>query len=272
MRSVMAVSFARLFLLLATTCSLLVNEHSFADVACEPHAKTKYEAAFCRVKQSTHGRGLPSLADFRRNSQKMQYLLLRKPAGKLGISLPPPTDNTPAKIAAKRPNQSLQSQPGKQSEAPLLSTSCRTTINRIGCGKRTFKRLQNLSNKHLRPKALGASNRLLFSPINSGIDEAAYLLATYVQYLYKMNSIGLAGSTSSYSAFAHTYYQHQRNGSDFVARYRSMFEILKQDKKTIIASQRDPKLPPDWQECDRLNSELIACYSQGMNLVYQAQR
>ncbi len=250
----------------------LHSGHGFAAVVCEPQANTPYESAFCRVKQSAHGKGLPSLADFRRNSQKMQYLLLRKPAAKLGLKLLPPADNASPKASKKSVDRPVLPQQSTRSSAPVEITQCSTAVDHIRCGQRIFTRLQNQSNKHLRPGALSKSNRLLLSPSGVNSDEAAYLLAAYVQYLNKMNSIGLAGSTSSYSAFAHTYYEHQRNGSDFVERYRSMFELLKQDKKNIGVSQRTPTRPPGWQECERLNSELIACYSSGINLVYQASR
>lgn len=258
--------------LTAVSAGFLLANQGVAEAVCQAQANTKYESAFCRVKQSSHGRSLPSLADFRRNSQKMQYLLLRTPAAKLGIKLPPPAASTPPGAAAKSSNRSELPLHRKRSDAALAGASCRTAIDYIRCGKRVFKRLQNRSNKRLGPAALDASNRLIFSSSTASGDESAYLLAAYVQYLQKMNSIGLAGSTSSYSAFAHTYFEHQRNGSDFVERYRSMFELLKQDKKTIAVAQRTPTRAPEWQECEPLNSELIACYSRGMNLVYQASR
>ena len=263
------------FWLAVLTVGSLLSEQSVANVACEPQADTKYESAFCRIKQSSDGKGLPSLADFRRNSQQMQYLLLRRPAGKLGISLSPPAERvllTPTvKQSIDRPEQP-QPQPRRHLDTPSVSATCRTAINYIRCGRRTFKRLQNRSNKQIRPTALDASNRLLLDPIDSEDNEAAYLLAAYVQYLYKMDSIGLAGSTSSYSAFAHTFYEHQRSGTDFVERFRTLFEVLKQDKKTIGISQRKLAQPPAWRDCETLNSELIACYSQRMNLVYRAAR
>ncbi len=272
MRSVLEVFVVGRFWLGALILGLLFSKQGFAAKACAAQANTKYESAFCRVIQSSHGRGLPSLIDFRRNSQKMQYLLLRKPAAKLGISLAPPAESAPAKPAAKAVDRPLQLQLRQRPDASLASITCSTEIDHIRCGKRIFRRLQNRSNKHVRPAALGASNRLLFSPIDSDNNEAAYLLASYVQYLNRMDSIGLAGSTSSYSAFAHTYYEHQRNGSDFVERFRDMFELLKQDKKNIGVSRRRPVQPPAWHDCEVLNNELIACYSQGMNLVYQASR
>lgn len=135
-----------------------------------------------------------------------------------------------------------------------------------------YRRLQNRSNRHLAPAALSASNRLLLEQPDESSDETGYLLAAYVEYLNKMISIGLAGSTSSYSAFAHTYYEHQRSGTDFVERFRTMFEFLKRDKQNIVVSQRAPRRAPQWRECEVLNSELIACYSQGINLLYQASR
>ncbi len=261
------------FLLAVLSVGLLFSEQSFASAACKPQADTKYESAFCRVKQSDYGNGLPSLGDFRRNSQQMQYLLLRRPAGKLGISLSPPAERVrPKPMVNQSIDRPVQPQPRKHFDAPSASATCSTAINHIRCGKRTFRRLQNRSNKQIRPAALGASNRLLLGPIDSENNEAAYLLAAYVQYLYKMDSIGLAGSTSSYSAFAHTFYEHQRNGTDFVERFRTLFEVLKQDKKTIGVSQRKPARAPAWRDCEMLNSELIACYSQRMNLVYRAAR
>lgn len=249
-----------------------LSEAGIADAACEPQANAKYEKSFCRVKLSRYGRDLPSLSDFRRNPQNMQYLLLRKPAGKLGINLPPPDKSSPVQAARKTLNRPVTPPQAKRADAPAASSRCSTAIDSIRCGSRIFRRLTNRSNKSVRPDALGASNRLLFSPPSAARDEASYLLEAYVQYLNKMISIGLAGSTFSYSAFAHTYYEHQRNGTDFVERFRTMFEFLKQDKKNIGVSQRSPKRPPDWPECEPLNDELIACKSQDMNLLYQASR
>ncbi|MGI9289574.1 MAG: hypothetical protein ACR2P1_29685 [Pseudomonadales bacterium] len=245
------------------------SEQGFADMACKPHTDAKYETAFCRVKQSPHGRNLPSLSDFRRNPQNMQYLLLRKPASKLGIDLPPPGKSSPVRAARKTLDRPVTP---PRAEATVASVRCNTAIDSIRCGSRIFRRLTNRSNNGIRPEALSSSNRLLFSSPVAIKDEASYLLEAYVQYLHKMISIGLAGSTFSYSAFAHTYYEHQRNGTDFVERFRTMFEFLKQDKKNIGVSQRTPARPPDWRECEPLNGELIACHSQGMNLLYQASR
>lgn len=250
----------------------LVSAQVIAEPACNPQPDAQYESAFCRVKQSRYGDNLPSLNDFRRNPQNMQYLLLRRLANKLDIDLSPPQKSKAVQAARKTAARTATPQRDKRSVAPSPGASCSTSVDSIRCGSRVFRRLSNRSNKNLRPEALGASNRLLFSPPGVAGDEDRYLLEAYVLYLNKMISIGLAGSTFSYSGFAHTYYEHQRSGTDFVERFRAMFEFLKQDKKKIAVSRRSPGRRPDWQECEPLNSELIACNSQGMNLLYQASR
>lgn len=273
----MLTLFARTFMrcrwaALPMLCCLL-GEQAVAGPACKPKPSAKYESAFCQVKQSRYGRNLPSLSDFRRNPQNTQYLLLRGPANKLGINLPPPQKSAPVQAARKTPARNAVPQRTNQPVTPQSSsTSCSTSVNSIRCGSRVFRRLSNRSNKNIDPAALSASNQLLFSQPGAASDEGSYLLQAYVLYLNKMISIGLAGSTFTYSGFAHTYYEHRRNGTDFVERFRTMFEFLKQDKKTIGVSQRNPGRRPDWQECEALNSELIACNLQGMNLLYQVSR
>jgi len=54
---------------------------------CE--GNNEIEAVFCRLKGK--GVNLPSMDDFRRNTPRMQYLLLKRPAQQVGMALPKPT-------------------------------------------------------------------------------------------------------------------------------------------------------------------------------------
>ena len=65
------------------------------DSGCAALARTPLEQAYCKIRAANPGAVLPSLQELRRNPEKTQRLLLRRPAEQAGISLPP--ESAPAK-------------------------------------------------------------------------------------------------------------------------------------------------------------------------------
>ena len=61
--------------------------HAAGD-ECMDGATTELEQMYCRVVSEGLGGGLPSPTDFKRNDPQVQALLLRRPAGRLGLPEP----------------------------------------------------------------------------------------------------------------------------------------------------------------------------------------
>ncbi|MFK8021643.1 MAG: hypothetical protein AB8B86_17915 [Pseudomonadales bacterium] len=264
--------------LLASAICLLLAFSVWSLPHCAPNKDAPFERAFCELKQSRYGKSLPTLDEFRRNPPGMQYLLIKRPAQRMGMEL-----KKPAAGVVKKPAQDVAVVNRKESDkaADLAAESrvvaqektfdqCRYTIERINCAGKTFSRQGNKSNSALAENALEAGNTLQMGrpPL---VDEQAWLAQAYTRYVRAMLSIGLAGSSFTYSGFAHTFNEHKASNTDFSIRFEQMFEFLKRDKKTLAVSRRRPKRAPAADECEWLDDDLLVCNSQSMNLVYLAR-
>lgn len=116
--------------------------------------------------------------------------------------------------------------------------------------------------------ALSDSNVLRLPEKRGGQPVEAWLAEAYKEYIAALLSIGLAGSSSTYSAFAHTYYELENSDTDFTTRIQDSFALLKKDKRALVASKRYPKSAPLAADCEWLASTMIACNSAGKNWVY----
>ncbi len=230
---------------------------------CQPQADSPLELVFCQLKAGRYGRSLPTLDEFRRNPATMQYLLLKRPAKRAGIELRPPTAGQQPAVARK-PNAPLPA----SAPAPAHRSACEYHQEWLKCGARRYTLVTNRSNQHLEPGALSGGNRLILVEPGPQVNEQNWLADAYTRYIDAMLSIGLGASTSTYSAFAHTYYELQAQGADFSSRIQQSFEQLKIDKRTLAVARKRPNRAPRPQECEPLNERLIVCNAEGKNWVY----
>ncbi len=261
----------------------LADTHTASAVSrCVADKAAAYEQILCELKQTKVGSSLPSLAEFRRNPPAMQYLLLKRLAQRQGIPIKSPESASSNAAAAKKSvkdnsklvltttltiNSTLV-EPKESPEPGVQARSCRYSLDRVVCAGRPFKRQGNRANNRLAAGVLEAGNTLELGAPPMQRNEQQWLAEAYERYLRAMLSIGLAGSSFTYSGFAHTYYEHQAQGTDFSARFAQMFEYLKRDKKELAVSVRRPKRAPTEEECEWLSDDLLVCNSQAMNLVY----
>ena len=275
-----------IFYSVATVALVQLSSKSGATARCVVDISSRYEEAFCAIKASRFAATVPSLADFRRNSAHMQYLIIKRPAKSLGISLKA-ANHQPVVMNVDMSGSSADKQGAfgalvlrKQERTAAELSAALETAERaqcqyqptvVHCGKAQYLLQLNRSNKRLAKHALTKDNRLSFRKRALFSSDQAYLLDSYIRYIEKMLSIGLAGSSYSYSAFAHLYTENTRQGVDFAKRFSATFELLKRDKKTIAPSKRRPSKAPLASECEVLNNQLLVCRSQAMNLVYRRQ-
>ncbi len=275
-----------LFKVLALTALFVVE--SSAAKQCTPDSNSEYEKAYCAIKASRHGLALPELADFRRNAEEVQYLMLKRPAHLMGIDLAKPLKNQssfssrpsmtgaePKGNGKKSPVKRDASELGIKNELAIVeessnanSSGCEYAVESITCSNKYYKLQLNKINSQLPDVALAAGNKLVFLSRSEFSSDQAFLLDSYTRYIEKMLSIGLAGSTYSYSAFAHLYAENLRQGVNFSKRFAETFELLKRDKRTLGVSRRRPARAPLATDCEQLNANLLVCRTQAMNLVY----
>lgn len=230
------------------------------DDACMDGAKTELEKLYCKVVSEGQGAGLPSPTDFKRNDPQVQALLLRRPAGRLGLELPQP-----------EPERSSQPENGPGPAGRLAD--CRLQGQRITCPQRRFELVENQPNRKLAEGALEPDNSLGLRPFkgNRNDEEAVrrYLSDAYDRYIPKMVDIGLGANTMSFTAFHNAFHTIEDGGVDFARRMEQTFTLLKQDKKTLAVKARyHDELPQDISLCTVINRDIIVCDNVGTNWVY----
>ncbi len=249
--------------------------NSHGQNSCEQQARTAYEQLYCQIKAGGDGAGLPSLPDFRRNSPKIQALLLRRPAARLGLEVPTVSELVPESRAVETPALQPENAKPIAPEATARGRnsdmgSCDLDGELIRCDGQQFRLVTNLPNRLLKPQALSANNRLLLSPGPGNRELKDYLLQAYQTYIEKMLTIGLGASTMSFSKFYYTHESLQRQDADFPRRMEQMFEFLKKDKATMAIQPRyHNKLPDSLDQCGRLSQDLIVCDERDLNWVYE---
>lgn len=243
---------------------------------CQAAAGNHYEQVFCELSSSRYNYELPSLQEFRQNPAKIQYLLLKRPAKREGVTLNKPAASSQAKELRSKTTvaraAALTQKPvarlNRPGPAAFDQGECRYTARKIDCGDRQFRLQTNRRNSELADAALGDTNVLRLPKKRANQPVEAWLAEAYKEYLAALLSIGLAGSSSTYSAFAHTYYELENSGTDFATRIQESFNLLKKDKRSLAASKRYPKSAPLSADCEWLASTMIACNSAGKNWVY----
>ncbi|ARU56676.1 hypothetical protein OLMES_2626 [Oleiphilus messinensis] len=270
---------------------ILICHQVYAD--CRDFAQTAYEELYCEIKAKGKGATLPALEDFRRNTPQFQALLLKRPAAQLKLTVPPYTSikpslesnslgpqstvETPTSGATLAPPRSPQSfdkneeGSGSVKESRPHLSACKLQRSEISC--RSGKQYQLQKNKplsQLSSSALASSNQLRLPPINGSSSEQKQKLANaYEQYIEAMLQIGLGATTMSYTRFVYTYREIKQKNADFQQRFHKMYELLKQDRRSMAVDTRLPApYPGQLDACTRLNVKTIICDTSDKNWVY----
>jgi hypothetical protein len=263
---------------------LWVGSVAAQESGCPAQARTPLEQTYCKVRAANPSAALPSLQELRRNPEKTQRLLLRRPAEQAGISLPPETapanarpSSTPAEARRAQVVKAVASNAVETSQPNAVAASlagCEFGGTRIRCGTEQFLLQGNLPNSRLAPGALAPDAHTSFAEYEEGESNQAALMtyasATYRHYIEAMLDIGLGASTMSFTKFYHTLTEAQSNGARFGERLAAMFDFLKKDKATIgVQPHYNDALPEGLSQCMALSELLLVCDNVQQNWVYR---
>ncbi|WP_235937639.1 hypothetical protein [Marinobacter caseinilyticus] len=266
-----------------------------AEDACLASAQSGLERLYCEIVARGEGRGLPSPADFKRNDPQVQALLLRRPAARLGLSVPAsspapsPTATAPAdrlsdptvEPAPTPPSPSARRSANDRAQSPVAPdrqsglSGCQLAGEVIDCPNRRLVLASNQANRELQPGALAAGNTLSLASFQGDRRDAEvvrrYLSGAYDVYILKMLAIGLGANTMSFTAFHHAFHSLEDGGVDFAQRMEQTYRLLKEDKKTLAVKARyHNELPQSLAWCVSINREVVVCDNVGTNWVFTA--
>jgi len=279
---------------------LLVYSNAFAENnvkvtkstqnTCLNQAESHYEEVWCRIKEKDPSSNLSNLHEFRKNSPKTQYLLLKRPAKKWRIILNKPSIKK-TKSAIKDTliisNQAVEklspsSRPLNEKitkisyEKILIKKQknlnhCTLVKKFIHCEGDRFSLQSNASLNRLTKDVLSKNNKLVVNEdLESPPIRAASLM--YRDYIEKMLSIGLGYSTMSFTKFFTIYEDSKKQKLIFSKRMFDMFELLKKERKTNgIKDRYDDNYPNSISACMELSTHLIVCDNKAQNWVYQRE-
>ena len=257
---------------------------------CLEQTRNALEKIYCDIQSKNPNANLPVFSDFRRNTPDMQYLLLKNPARKLGITLPKKSTNLTNKNTVKNVNDSqniknkpkqqipvyAREEPRRQPQTQPIDNTLRCTLEQMHmlCENSRYQLVTNQSNNQLHPDALTNKNKLHIPDRQAdavkALPDLKYLSQIYPIYIHKMLSIGLGDGTMSLTKFAATYEASIKSNKNFAKRMEEMFEFLKQDKRgNGIKSRYDSSFPKDITWCMRLDENIIVCDNVQKNWVYK---
>ncbi|MEE8059510.1 MAG: hypothetical protein V3T17_16995 [Pseudomonadales bacterium] len=222
----------------------------------------------CEVQARGKGKNLPAFYDFRRNDEKVQALLLKRFASRIGIALKMP------KTSSRKVNV-IKSVPSFNVISHDSVSNCERKKRLIRCGKKNYRLAGNRSNKQLKPEVLTANNRMGLPSYRGSLSDAQavdeYLRESYQHYLFKMLEIGLGGVTLSYGKFAYLFNDLNSKGVGFSERFETIFTYLKLDKQKIavpVKSTVPAELALD--DCYRLDN-LLLCWLGMDNFIFVSE-
>ncbi|GAA3956857.1 hypothetical protein [Allohahella marinimesophila] len=267
-----------------------------ANDTCLDAARTELERAYCRVVKGGEGAGLPSFEDFRRNDVLVQALLLKRPAERLGLTLPGRSSTPsvpPGSVTAPPPMPALPKPPPLAPASASMSSTSRATSpatspaanagmdecrltgqgDVITCANSRYVLAANKQNSALVRGVLEDANRLDLpsyrGPRSDNDAVIRYLSDVYAIYVQKMLGIGLGAATLSFTEFHHAFHTTESAGVDFARRSEETFQLLKADRKTMAVQTRlHDKLPDSIDACMDISSEIIVCDDVGTNWVF----
>lgn len=248
--------------------------------ACLDQARTPLEQTYCKIRAANPSAPLPTLQELRRNPEKTQRLLLRRPAEQAGISLP--AEKTvrpaaPAPAAAKSASMPATVAPKAALPARVHTGSlagCELLASSIRCGADRYQLQGNMSNSRLARGALDLDTKVSFAEYQGAATDSTalqeYAGSTYRRYIEAMLEIGLGSSTMSFTKFYHTFTEAQEKGTRFGERLSAMFDFLKKDKANMgVQSHYNDALPSGIEQCMSLSDVLLVCDNVQQNWVYR---
>lgn len=252
-----------------------------AQSFCFAFAETYYEQVYCQLQAKAQTKGLPAFHEFKKNDERIQAALLKRPAERNGIKLPVPKvatvtpESVPDKplptqeaIASKSATQRIVRET-VAIEQPLADASCTLKGNIILCGTLSYKLIGNKSNTRLAKGVLYEENKMAL-PVHAGQPLEQYLSEAYRQYINKMCDIGLGGVTMTFGKFAYLYRDVQLKGLNFVQRFETMYSFLKKDKTTMGVSEAIPSsIGATIEDCSPLDKNRFVCAHQGRNYIFE---
>ncbi|TBW58120.1 hypothetical protein EZI54_04490 [Marinobacter halodurans] len=247
--------------------------------ACPKDPATAYEQLYCDIQAKGGGSTLPSFEDFRRNSPQVQALLLKRPAARLGLSVPGPEAATSQSAkpsppgTSERPKTEPESGPTPPPAVASAFEGCQLGGTVIRCPSARYELATNQANSALRAGVLDDDNRLGLSAYRGDLSDEtavrAYLSDAYDRYIAKMLEIGLGGTTMSFTRFYNSFRRHEAKGIDFAQRMDETFDYLKQDKRTLGVNRKPPdELPKSLKNCAPSGARVIVCDNVATNWVY----
>lgn len=271
----------------------LASIQSHAQSFCFLSATTYYQQVYCELQAKGEARSLPPFHQFKKNDETIQAVLLKRPAARAGIALPPPkravnreaSSASAPVVAASRPSSSARSAlpaalPSRPSVTSTMTADtqlagCELSSASLTCAERRYTLTGNRLNHRLGTSALTADNFMAL-PSYQGADDSdsinAYLATAYRQYIKKMNEIGLAGATMTYGKFSFLFYDLREKGLNFSQRFETMYGFLKKDKASMGVSE---KMAADDQlrlaDCQTLDDLWVVCSRAGRNYLYLAE-
>lgn len=258
------------------------NSFAQADTEnqCSSQANTKLEHTLCEIKTKGSSTSLPSLNEFRKNDARMQYLLLKRPAKRLGITLPKPSSAKPkpkpASISQTYKKPAIITKNGREKTQPTVNINnkldeCTLLNDRLKCPFSNYDLVTNAPLRNLDRTSLSSNNTLsIEKATKADQSDLRYNTQVYRTYIEKMLSIGLGYSTMSFTKFSYIYNDSIAQGHDFPERMFDMFELLKTERKTNgIKARYDNKIPESISWCMNLSEALIVCDNKEQNWVYK---
>ena len=226
---------------------------------------TPLQNSYCDVKKASRSATLPNFEDFKKNTDNVQRLLLKREAERYGVVLPA---ETPAPREIERNDSSNIAH-----RLPSLK-QCELNSERIACEKEYYALAVNQKNNQLKAEAFSSYNELRLprkEETNFATEsDYRYLSHIYPDYIYKMLEIGLGDSTMSFTKFATVYWQSKMEGLDFSERFRTVYNQLKLEKsQNQIRPRYTSSFPADIHQCMRLDAKIIVCDDMTKNWVYR---
>lgn len=264
----------------------LLPSAASANDQCLSAAETDLERLYCEVFSKGGGAGLPSQPDFNRNDPQVQALLLKRPAARLGLTVPAPGKTAPPQPTpvdkASTAASPASSHPGKESSERVAEpepgvtqnlSGCELNGEQIRCPRGHYQLAENRPLSAIAEDALGPDNQLSFPSFEGNrSDETVvrpYLSDAYDQYIPKMLRIGLGANTMSFTAFHNAFHTLEGGGVDFAERMARTYELLKQDRRTLgVKTRYHDELPTNLTLCNTINRDVIVCDNVGTNWVF----
>jgi hypothetical protein len=260
---------------------LMASSTSMAQSFCFAFAETYYEQVYCQLQAKAQTKGLPPFHEFKKNDERVQAALLKRPAERNGIKLPLPkiaVDNQA--VVSDKPLKSLRNRVESSGrvvrevveiQQPETDSNCLLDANNIRCGNLRYKLIGNKSNRYLAKGVLDEDYKMAI-PDYAGEPLDQYLSEAYRHYVNKMCDIGLGGVTMTFGKFAYLYRDVQLKGLNFVQRFETMYSFLKKDKAIMAvneAASRDPGISIG--DCSPLDEQRFVCAYKGRNYIFERE-